>query len=186
MEAFLTSTALVALAEVGDKTQLLSFALSARLKRPVAITLGILVATLVNHALAAGFGAWIGGHVNPEWVRLGAGFAFIAFGLWALVPDQAAEEHAPSHASVFVTTLVAFFIAEMGDKTQFATIALGARFDAPVAVTLGTTLGMMIANVPAVYLGQKLAARIDFRLMRRLAAALFILTGVLTLLGVGH
>lgn len=181
MEAFFTSTVLVALAEIGDKTQLLSFALAARLKRPLAISLGILVATLANHALAAGLGVWLGAHLDPQWVRWGAGLAFIAFGIWALFPDAPAAEHAPSHASVFVTALVAFFIAEMGDKTQFATIALGARFEAPGSVTLGTTLGMMIANVPAVMLGQRLARRIDFRLMRWISAALFLATGVATI-----
>lgn len=181
MEAFVTSTLLVALAEIGDKTQLLSFALAARLRRPVAISLGILVATLANHALAATLGVWIAGHLEPEWIRWGAGLAFIAFGLWALKPDEAPEAHAPSGASVFMTTLVAFFIAEMGDKTQFATIALGARFDAPVTVTAGTTLGMMIANVPAVFLGEALARRLDFRKIRWASAALFVATGVVTL-----
>jgi putative Ca2+/H+ antiporter (TMEM165/GDT1 family) len=181
MEAFLTSTALVALAEIGDKTQLLSFALAARLGRPVAISLGILVATIVNHALAATVGVWIASYLQPEWIRWGAGIAFIVFGLWALVPDEAPEGHAPSGASVFLTTVVAFFIAEMGDKTQLATVALGARFAEPVAVTLGTTLGMMIANVPAVFLGRKLAERLDFRRIRWASAALFVATGVLTL-----
>ncbi len=182
MEAFLTSTVLVAIAEIGDKTQLLSFALAARLRRPVPIILGILVATLANHALAGSAGVWLAAFLTPQMQRWLTAAAFFAFAIWALVPDKLdAPGETPSRGA-FVTTVVAFFIAEMGDKTQLATIALGARYEALVAVVVGTTLGMMIANVPAVLVGEKLAERIDMKLIRRIAAATFAITGVLALL----
>ncbi|MEO7403409.1 MAG: TMEM165/GDT1 family protein [Burkholderiales bacterium] len=181
LEALLTSTALVATAEIGDKTQLLSFALAARLKRPGPIILGILIATLANHALAATVGVWAAQFVSPDWQRWIVGIAFIVFGCWALIPDDSTPGYAPSDAGVFLTTLLAFFIAEMGDKTQLATIALAARYQDLIAVTLGTTLGMMIANVPAVLVGERLARHGAFRYVRFVAAALFIATGVLTL-----
>ncbi len=172
---------LVTVAEIGDKTQLLSFALAARLRRPVPIILGILVATLANHALAGSAGVWLAGFLSPEVQRWITALAFFAFALWALVPDKLdAPADAPLR-SAFVTATVAFFIAEMGDKTQLATIALGARYEALVAVVLGTTLGMMIANVPAVLVGDKLSSRIDMKLVRRIAAATFALTGVAAL-----
>lgn len=181
MDAFVTSVVLVAIAEIGDKTQLLSFALAARFRRPGPIILGILVATLANHALAASLGVWLASLISPDTLRWITGLAFIGFGVWALVPDRFdAQNDAPRHG-VFITTLVAFFIAEMGDKTQLATIALGARFDAPIAVITGTTLGMMIANVPAVWIGERLAAHLNLRVMRRVAALLFFATGLLTL-----
>jgi putative Ca2+/H+ antiporter (TMEM165/GDT1 family) len=166
---------------MGDKTQLLSFVLAAKLKRRVPIILGILVATLANHFLAGGLDAWLAGLVSPATLRLVIAASFVAFGLWALKPDELTERRGPRAAGVFLTTLVAFFLVEMGDKTQLATVALAARYRALVAVVLGTTLGMMIANVPAVWVGEALARRIDMRLMRWAAAALFVLLGVLTL-----
>jgi putative Ca2+/H+ antiporter (TMEM165/GDT1 family) len=172
----------VAIAEIGDKTQLLSFALAARLRRPVPIILGILVATLANHALAGSAGVWLAGLLSPQSQRWITALAFFAFAGWALVPDKLDTPGETRPRSAFVTALVAFFIAEMGDKTQLATIALGARFDALVPVVLGTTLGMMIANVPAVLIGEKLAERIDMTLIRRIAAVTFAVTGVAALL----
>ena len=157
MEAFLTSTALVALAEIGDKTQLLSFVLAARLRKPWAIIAGIFVATVLNHALAGSVGVWVAEFIPASWLPWIIGVVFIAFGLWTLKPDTLDDDEAPSEvhpAGAFVTTTIAFFIAEMGDKTQFATIALAAKYDALLWVVLGTTIGMMIANVPAVLLGE--------------------------------
>jgi putative Ca2+/H+ antiporter (TMEM165/GDT1 family) len=180
LNAFLLSTVLVALAEMGDKTQLLALVLAARLRRKRAIVLGILVATLTNHLLAGWVGAWLARLVSADMLRWIVATAFIAFGLWALVPDKL-EERTYSHGSAFLTTLVAFFFVEMGDKTQLATVALAARFDALAAVVAGTTLGMMLANVPAVWLGGALAQRVDMRAMRWIAAALFVASGVATL-----
>lgn len=183
MEAFITSSLLVALAEIGDKTQLLSFVLAARLRRPAAIVAGIFVATIANHALAGWTGAWIGSLFAPDILRWLVGIAFIAFGLWTLRPDELDDDEAPQggHTSAFMTTTTAFFLAEMGDKTQFATIALAARFDSLLWVVVGTTLGMMVANVPAVLIGDKLASRLPLRAIRWTAAAVFAATGVLTL-----
>ena len=183
LEAFFTSTLLVAIAEMGDKTQLLSFALTARIKRPGPIIAGILVATLANHALAGWVGAWIAHFIGADTMRWITAAAFAAFGLWALVPDKLDEEPDTSARGAFVTTLIAFFFAEMGDKTQFATIALGARYDSLTAVVAGTTLGMMIANVPAVYLGRKLADRVPLAAMRWVSAALFLGTAAWTVYG---
>jgi putative Ca2+/H+ antiporter (TMEM165/GDT1 family) len=186
MDAFLTSTLLVALAEIGDKTQLLSFVLAARLRRPWAIVAGIFVATLANHALAGSLGAWIASLLSPNVLRWSVGILFIAFGLWTLKPDTLDDDDTPtSHGGAFVTTLIAFFIAEMGDKTQFATVALAARFDALAAVVTGTTVGMLLANVPAVLIGEKLAKKLPLDWIRRLAALVFILTGGATLLTTG-
>jgi putative Ca2+/H+ antiporter (TMEM165/GDT1 family) len=185
MDALLTSTLLVAIAEIGDKTQLLSFALTARLREPRAIILGILVATLANHALAATAGVWLAGLISPQTLRYGAAALFCIFGLWMLIPDKLDHEPATHAAGAFVTALIAFFIAEMGDKTQLATVALAARYQSLAMVVAGTTLGMMIANIPAVLIGEKLAARIPLALTRRLAAALFVLTGVASLLDLG-
>lgn len=182
MEALLISTVLVAVAEVGDKTQLLAFVLAASLRRPWPILAGILAATLANHTLAAWVGALLAG-VVPETVLIWVvGLSFIAFGLWALHPDSLADSPKLHRAGAFVTAFIAFFLAEMGDKTQFATVALAARFDALAPVIVGTTLGMMIANVPAVWMGEKLAERIPMKAVRYLAAGLFILVGALTLL----
>ncbi|MEY2633828.1 MAG: hypothetical protein RIR00_2482 [Pseudomonadota bacterium] len=182
MEAFLTATALVALAEIGDKTQLLSFVLAARLRRPGTIIAGILVATLANHALAAWAGNWLASLISPDSLRWGVGVLFIAFGIWTLQPDELDDQPETGRHGAFLTTLIAFFLAEMGDKTQFATITLAARFDDLSWVIAGTTLGMMLANVPAVLFGQKLADRLPLKLTRMAAAAVFVLTGALTLL----
>ena len=182
MQAFLVSTAIVALAEMGDKTQLLSFVLAAKLKRPVPIILGILCATLANHFLAGWIGAWLASLVSPHTLRWTIAASFVAFGLWALKPDELDDQRTLAGTGVFLTTLVAFFLVEMGDKTQLATIALAARYQSLVPVVAGTTLGMMIANVPAVWMGEALTRRLDMRRMRWIAAALFLVLAVLTLL----
>lgn len=182
IEALLTSTAVVAFAEIGDKTQLLSFALAARLRRPWPIIGGILVATLANHALAGSVGVWIAHFLSPQVQRWTTAGAFFVFALWALHPDSLGKGDLRAGRGVFLTTVITFFIAEMGDKTQLATIALGARYQALVAVVLGTTLGMMIANVPAVFIGERLAERIPMHAMRWVAAATFAITGALALL----
>jgi putative Ca2+/H+ antiporter (TMEM165/GDT1 family) len=186
MDAFLVSTGIVALAEMGDKTQLLAFILAARFRRPVPIILGILVATLANHALAASLGAWVTSLLSPNLLRWVLGGSFIAMALWTLVPDTFDENDAKlaSLGGVFGTTLVAFFLAEMGDKTQVATVALAAQYHAyhaVVAVVAGTTLGMLIANVPAVLLGERIAHRIPVKLVHGIAAAIFAVLGGLTL-----
>lgn len=178
MEAFLTSTLLVAIAEIGDKTMLLAIVLATRFRRPIPIILGIFCATLANHALAALLGQQMATWLDGGWFRIAIAASFVAMGLWTLIPDKFDEEDKPAERrGAFLTTLVAFFLVEIGDKTQIATVALGARFDAVLAVTAGTTLGMMIANVPAVYLGQALVQRISLDVVRRVAAALFIATG---------
>jgi putative Ca2+/H+ antiporter (TMEM165/GDT1 family) len=182
LEAFLVSTSIVALAEMGDKTQLLSFVLAAKLRHRVPIVLGILVATLANHFLAGWIGAWIATLVSPTILRYAIAASFVAFGLWALKPDDLEEDQKLRGAGVFLTTLVAFFLVEMGDKTQLATVALAARFHPLYAVVAGTTLGMMVANVPAVWMGEALAQRVNLKWMRWVAAALFVLLGGLTLL----
>ncbi|UCF77050.1 MAG: TMEM165/GDT1 family protein, partial [Betaproteobacteria bacterium] len=161
MEALLFSTSVVALAEMGDKTQLLSFVLAEKLKRPVPIVLGIFFATLANHFLAGYVGAWLASLVSPGALKWIIARSVFAFGLWALKPDELDEDRKLLGAGVFLTTLVAFFLVEMGDKTQLATVALAARYDSLVAVVLGTTLGMMIANVPAVWMGEALAHRVN-------------------------
>ena len=187
MEAFLISTGIVALAEIGDKTQLLAFLLAAKFRRPVPIVLGILVATLANHAFAAAVGAWINALLGPGRDALGAGRVVPAMAAWTLVPDKIDEDESePGKYGVFATTLVAFFLAEMGDKTQIATVALAARYDAVIAVVAGTTLGMMIANVPAVYFGERIANKVPLKLVHGIAAALFAVLGVATLLGAGE
>jgi putative Ca2+/H+ antiporter (TMEM165/GDT1 family) len=177
---------MVALAEMGDKTQLLSFMLAARfVNRPGAIILGILVATLANHFGAAYVGGWVASHVGKDAMRWVLAVSFFAFALWALKPDKLEDEGArQASRGAFVTTLVLFFVAEMGDKTQFATIALGARYTNLTAVVFGTTLGMMAANVPAVLVGERLAQKIPLRVMRYAAAASFAVFGVLVLLDV--
>jgi Ca2+/H+ antiporter, TMEM165/GDT1 family len=182
IEALLFSTSVVALAEMGDKTQLLSFVLAAKLKRRGPILLGILVATLANHFLAGAVGVWLARLVAPDTLRWIVALSFFAFAFWALKPDSLDREPPVHGMSVFLTTLVAFFLVEMGDKTQLATVALAARYDALVIVVLGTTLGMMIANLPAVWIGEALSRRVNMRLMRWVAAALFVVLGVLALL----
>jgi putative Ca2+/H+ antiporter (TMEM165/GDT1 family) len=181
MEALITSTLLVALAEIGDKTQLLSFVLAARLKKPGAIIAGIFVATVANHALAGSLGVWLAELANPRWLPWITGIAFIVFGLWTLHPDSL-DDDPNLKRSAFITTVIAFFIAEMGDKTQFATVALGARFDNLIPVVIGTTVGMMLANIPAVLIGEKLAHRLPLTAIRWVAALVFIATGIWTLL----
>jgi putative Ca2+/H+ antiporter (TMEM165/GDT1 family) len=180
MNAFLVSTGLVAIAEIGDKTQLLAILLAARFRRPWPILAGILAATLANHALAASLGALAGALLHGPWMRWGLGLAFIAFAAWALIPDKLEETEAEprSRSSVFLTTLVAFFLVEMGDKTQVATVALGARFHDALWVTAGTTLGMMIANAPGVFLGGAAAERLPLTWIRRAAAASFAAIGL--------
>ena len=182
MEALLVSTVVVALAEMGDKTQLLAFVLAAKFKRPWPILLGILVATLANHALAGVVGVWLAGVMTPEVLRWVVAASFIGFGLWTLVPDKLEAVPAERAASVFLTTLVAFFLVEMGDKTQLATVALAARYEMLAAVVAGTTLGMLLANAPAVWLGERLSRVVDMRVMRWVAASSFVLLGLATLL----
>ena len=188
MEAFLVSTGLVALGEMGDKTQLLALMLAAKFRRPAPIIAGILVATLLNHAAAGAVGGWIAAALGPELLRWLIGGGFLAMAVWMLIPDKLDDDETAGSArwGVFGTTLVAFFLAEMGDKTQIATVALAARYDDLVAVVAGTTLGMMISNVPAVFLGDAVAKRVSMRLVHGIAAAIFALLGVLTLLNVGR
>ena len=188
MESLIVSTGVVALAEIGDKTQLLAFLLAARFKKPVPIILGILIATLVNHGLAGALGAWITTAMGPEVLRWVLGVSFIAMAGWMLIPDKIEEDEAQiaRRFGVFGATLVTFFLAEMGDKTQIATIAMAARFPDPITVVIGTTLGMMLANVPAVLLGDRLAGRIPMKLVHGTAAAIFAALGVATLLGAGE
>lgn len=187
MEAFLVSTGIVALAEIGDKTQLLAFLLAAKFRRPIPIVLGILAATLANHAFAGAVGTWITTLMPPQALRWVLGVSFIAMAIWTLIPDKLDEEETQlAKMSVFGTTLVAFFLAEMGDKTQIATVALAAQFQSLALVVAGTTLGMMIANVPAVLLGDRVAHRIPVRLVHGMAAVIFAILGVATLLGAGN
>lgn len=186
MEAFLVSTGIVALAEIGDKTQLLAFVLAARFRRPLPIVAAIFVATIANHAFAAAIGTWITSMMGPDLLRWVLGASFIAMAAWTLVPDKLDEEDTQlAKYGVFLTTLIAFFLAEMGDKTQVATVALAARYHSMIAVVAGTTLGMMLANVPAVYFGDKIANKISLKLVHGIAAVIFAALGVATLLGAG-
>ncbi len=179
MEALLTSTAVVALAEIGDKTMLLAIVLATRFRKPLPIILGILVATLANHGIAAFLGQSIASILEGEWFRYAVGISFVAMALWTLVPDKFEdEEQKASRFGAFLTTTVAFFIVEIGDKTQIATIALGAQFQNVLMVTVGTTLGMMLANVPAVYFGNRIVEIVPLRLVRMIAALLFLAIGV--------
>ncbi len=187
MEAFLVSTGIVALAEIGDKTQLLAFILAAKFRKPIPSVLGILVATLANHGFAGALGAWITSLVEPQTMRWILGISFIAMAAWTLVPDEFDENDAKlAQYGVFATTLIAFFLAEMGDKTQVATIALAAQYQSLVAVVAGTTLGMMIANGPAGLLGDRSASRMPVKAVHAVAAAIFAVLGVATLLGAGE
>ena len=187
MESLLVSTGVVALAEIGDKTQLLAFILAARFKKPVPIILGILAATIVNHGLAGALGAWITATLTPEVLRWVLGLSFIGMAIWTLIPDKIEEEETriAGKFGVFGATLVTFFLAEMGDKTQIATVAMAAHYATPLLVVVGTTLGMLIADVPAVFIGDKLANRIPMKLVHSIAAGIFALLGVATLLGAG-
>ena len=179
MEALLTSTALVALAEIGDKTQLLAILLATRFKRPWPIIAGIFVATLANHFLAAIVGSEIAAWLDGTWFRYLIAASFIAMAIWTLIPDRLdGFETRPARFGAFLTTMMAFFLVEMGDKTQAATVALGARFHDVVGVTAGTTLGMMIANVPAVFLGNELVKRMPIRTVHIIAALLFLAAGL--------
>jgi putative Ca2+/H+ antiporter (TMEM165/GDT1 family) len=187
MESLLVSTGVVALAEIGDKTQLLAFILAARFKKPVPIILGILVATLINHGLAGALGAWITSAVTPEILRWVLGISFIGMAIWTMIPDKIEDEETKvaQKFGVFGATLITFFLAEMGDKTQIATVAMAAHYAAPLLVVTGTTLGMLIADVPAVFLGDKLANKIPMKLVHSIAAAIFAILGIATLFGVG-
>jgi Ca2+/H+ antiporter, TMEM165/GDT1 family len=186
-EAFAVSTGAVALGEIGDKTQLLALLLAARYRRPVPIILGILVATLANHAGAAALGAWVARWMDPVWLRWILGLSFIAVAVWMLIPDKADDADAGSHSrlGVFGVTVLAFFLAEMGDKTQIATVMLAAKYPSLVAVTAGTTLGMMIANVPAVLLGDRVVRAVPVVWVHRVAAGVFLVLGLLVLAGFG-
>lgn len=186
LEAFLVSTGVVALAEIGDKTQLLALLLAAKYRKPLPIILGILVATLLNHALAGMVGAWLAATIGPQAMRWILGLSFIAMAAWMLVPDKADDlEDKPPRYGVFVATLVAFFLVEIGDKTQIATVALAAKYASLVAVVAGTTFGMMLANVPAVLLGEVAARKLPMKLVHGIAAAIFLALGIAVLLGVG-
>lgn len=185
LDAFLVSTGIVALAEIGDKTQLLAFMLAARYRRTGPIVFGILVATIANHAFAGALGTWLTQVLGPDLLRWALGLGFLAMAVWILIPDKldADEVQVKNGMGVFATTTVAFFLAEMGDKTQVATVVLAAQYEAFVAVVLGTTLGMMIANVPAVLVGDRLAHRMPVRLVHAIAAVLFAVLGIVALSG---
>lgn len=179
MEALFTSTAVVALAEIGDKTQLLAILLATRFKRPLPVIAGIFVATIANHFLAAIVGSQVASILDGLWFRYTIAASFVAMALWTLIPDKIDDlKDKPARFGAFATTLIAFFLVEMGDKTQIATIALGARFYDIIPVTMGTTLGMMIANVPAVYFGHELILHVTLKIVRIIAASLFLVIGL--------
>jgi putative Ca2+/H+ antiporter (TMEM165/GDT1 family) len=182
----LISTGVVALAEMGDKTQLLAFLLAARFKKPVPIILGILLATIVNHGFAGALGAWITSLLSPNILGWILGISFIAMAIWTLKPDEIEEDEAKiaGRFGVFGATTITFFLAEMGDKTQIATVALAANYSSVILVVIGTTLGMMIADVPAVFIGTKFAQKVSMKLVHGIAAAVFAVLGVITLLNV--
>ncbi|QPF32021.1 TMEM165/GDT1 family protein [Acinetobacter lwoffii] len=185
MYEFLLSTAIVALAEMGDKTQLLALLLAARFRKPVPILVAILLATLINHGLSAVLGQWVTTVIGPEVLLWIVSIGFIAMAVWMLIPDELGDENASINKwqkfGVFGATFILFFLAEIGDKTQIATVALAARFDSVFWVMLGTTLGMMLANAPAVFLGDKLANRLPISLIHKIGAAIFLVIGVATL-----
>ena len=188
MSSFLVSAAVVAVAEIGDKTQLLALVLAAKFRKPIPIILGILVATLANHAAAAAVGTWLTRVIGPDVMRWVLGISFIAMGIWTLIPDKPdLDDEKPSTKDgwgVFSTTAAAFFLLEMGDKTQIATVALAAKYSNLALVTAGTTLGMMLANVPAVLLGDVAAKKLPLALVRAVAALIFVALGVVALFGV--
>ena len=188
MEAFLISTGVVALGEMGDKTQLLAFLLAATFKRPVPIILGILTATIINHALAGLVGVWIAAQLGPNMLRWVVGVSFLAMAVWILIPDKVDDDAAGGNQrfGIFGTTVLAFFLAEMGDKTQLATVALAARYHELVPVVAGTTLGMLLADVPAVFLGDTIGKKVSMPLVHGIAALIFAILGVLALLNVGN
>jgi Ca2+/H+ antiporter, TMEM165/GDT1 family len=177
-QAFFSSFALVAASEMGDKTQLLAFSLAARFRKPVPILLGIFVATILNHALASSVGEWVASHIPPKALGLSLGVLFFGFGLWTLKPDTLDDSTQNDRFGPFLTTAVLFFLAEMGDKTQFATVALAARFQSAVVVTMGTTLGMMVTDGLAVFLGDRLADKVQMKWVRWFAATLFFIFGI--------
>lgn len=183
MEALFNSLLLVFVSEMGDKTQLLALVLAAKFRKPIPIMFGILVATLLNHALASYVGSFVTQFVSPNVLKWILAATFIGFGLWMLIPDKDEGFEEKQKWGPFVTTTVAFFIAEMGDKTQLATVALGAKYAAPTMVTLGTTLGMLAANFPAVLFGHKFTEKVPMKLVHRIASAAFILFGVAIILG---
>jgi putative Ca2+/H+ antiporter (TMEM165/GDT1 family) len=187
MESLFVSTGVVALAEIGDKTQLLAFLLATRFKKPLPIIAGILVATVLNHAMAGALGAWITATLSPDILRWILGLSFLGMAVWTLIPDKIEEEEmqVAKKFGVFGATLITFFLAEMGDKTQIATVAMAAHYPDPVLVVVGTTLGMLIADVPAVFIGDRFAARIPMRLVHGIAAAMFAVMGLATLFGAG-
>jgi putative Ca2+/H+ antiporter (TMEM165/GDT1 family) len=186
LESFLVSAGVVALAEIGDKTQLLALILAAKFRKPLPIVAGILGATLANHAFAGALGSWITAMLGPATLRWLLGLSFIGMAIWTLISDNLDESDAKlARFGVFGTTLVAFFLVEMGDKTQIATIALAVQYHAFLSVVAGTTLGMMIANVPAVFLGDRIAHRMPVRLVHGVAAMIFAILGVATLFGAG-
>jgi putative Ca2+/H+ antiporter (TMEM165/GDT1 family) len=186
LEALLVSTGVVALAEIGDKTQLLALLLATRLRAPTAIVCGIVVATLANHALAGAAGSWLVHVIGPGAMRWILGISFLAMAAWTLIPDAApADDAARPRYGAFLTTVVAFFLVEMGDKTQIATVALAAQFQSLVYVVIGTTLGMLLANVPVVYAGDALLRRVPMRWVRMVAALTFLALGVYALLFAG-
>jgi Ca2+/H+ antiporter, TMEM165/GDT1 family len=184
MQAFLISTGIVALAEMGDKTQLLALVLAARFKKPWPIVLGIFVATVLNHAMAGALGAWVTTQISPQTLRYILGASFVAMAVWMLVPDKLDDEadSKKPRFGVFGTTVVLFFLAEMGDKTQIATVMLAARFDAYIAVVAGTTLGMMLANAPVVWLGERMTRLVPLRVVHVVSAAIFLGLGLWALL----
>jgi putative Ca2+/H+ antiporter (TMEM165/GDT1 family) len=187
MEAFLVSTGIVALAEMGDKTQLLSLVLAARFRKPWPIVLGILVATLANHGLAGAVGSWVTTVLGPDMLRWVLGASFIAMAVWMLIPDKLDDDkgEAAPRWGVFMTTVVTFFLAEMGDKTQIATIMLAAQYHAWALVVAGTTLGMMLANAPVVWLGDAITRRVPLRTVHLVSAIIFMVLGLAALLGWG-
>jgi putative Ca2+/H+ antiporter (TMEM165/GDT1 family) len=185
LTALLVSIGVVALAEIADKTQLLALVLAARFRKPWPIILGIFFATLANHFLAGAVGAFIARHLGADVMRWALGLSFIAMAVWMLIPDRIdVEEEHDARFGVFGTTLIAFFLVEMGDKTQIATVALAAKYDALVAVVTGTTIGMMVANVPAVLLGNVAAEKLPVKVVHGIAAAIFAALGAAMLVGV--
>ncbi|NML42556.1 TMEM165/GDT1 family protein [Ramlibacter sp. G-1-2-2] len=184
MEAFLVSTGIVALAEMGDKTQLLSLVLATKFRRPWPIVAGIFVSTLVNHGLAGAVGAWVTQMLGPDMLRWVLGGSFIAMAIWMLIPDKLDEDEAETKPrfGVFGATVIAFFLAEMGDKTQVATVMLAARFDAWASVVAGTTLGMMLANVPVVFFGEAITRKVPIKVVHSIGAVVFLVLGVLALI----
>jgi putative Ca2+/H+ antiporter (TMEM165/GDT1 family) len=186
LHAILVSTGIVTLAEMGDKTQLLAFVLAAKFKKPIPIILGIFFATILNHGLAGVLGSWITQILSPEVLRWVLALSFIGMAIWTLIPDKIDEDDSTiaEKSGIFLTTLVTFFLAEMGDKTQVATVAMAAHYSSPLMVVIGTTLGMMLADVPAVFLGNSFAKKLPLKVIHSIAAGVFLLMGILVLLKV--